>query len=215
MRKKIFFLLGLPGSGKGTQGALLADELAIPHISTGDIFRAMAATDVPEAKVLNEYMSQGKLIPSDIVNKTVRAYILSDKCRNGCILDGYPRNLSQAEYFIENIDADIVAVLFKTTNEVVTKRIMGRFNCTNCGKLYNKFFQSPKVEGICDSCGGKEFNHRSDDDEATIAKRLEEYHKETLPLVEYYRDKARLFTIDADKSEKEVYKELITIAKKV
>lgn len=215
MRRKIFILLGLPGSGKGTQGAKLADDLMIPHISTGDIFRDIVQTDAPEASLLKDYMSQGKLIPSDIVNKTVRTYILSDKCRNGCILDGYPRNLSQAEYFVENIDADIVAILFESTEEVVTKRITGRFNCKNCGKLYNKFFLPPATEGVCDSCGSTEFNYREDDEEETIIKRLKEYNNETIPLVEYYREKARLFAVDADKKESEVFEELSSIVKKV
>lgn len=215
MKKKIFILLGLPGSGKGTQGVKLSDKLAIPHISTGDIFRAIADTDSQEAEILKDYMSKGKLIPADIVNKTVRTYILSDKCRNGCILDGYPRSLDQAEYFIENIDADIVAILFETSDEVVTKRITGRYSCKKCGKLYNKFFQKPKVDGVCDACGSEEFLYREDDDEETIKHRLEEYKKETLPLVDYYRNKTTLFTINADNEEDEVFKELSVIVKKV
>lgn len=215
MKKKIFILLGLPGAGKGTQGARLSSDLIIPHISTGDIFRSIVETDGPDAELLNSYMSQGRLIPAEIVNKTVRNYILSDKCKDGCILDGYPRNLSQAEYFVENIDADIIAILFEANEEIVSKRIIGRFNCKKCGKIYNKFFQMPSNIGVCDSCGSKDFNFRTDDDEKTIIKRLQEYKNETLPLIEYYKEKAKLFSIDADRNAEEVFEELSSIAKKV
>lgn len=214
MKKKIYVLLGLPGSGKGTQGEKLSKEISIPHISTGDIFRKMISTKAEEAEQLNEYISKGKFVPSDLVNRIVRKFILSDECKTGCILDGYPRNLSQAEYFIENIDANIIAVLFETTDEVVVKRILGRQSCVNCGKLYNKFFSKPKKEGVCDKCGGKDFVSRIDDNEETIAKRLDEYRTETLPLIDYYKGKNKLVTIDANVSSDDVFAELVAIAKK-
>lgn len=214
MKKQIFILLGMPGSGKGTQGERLSKEIRLPHISTGDIFRKMVSSDAEEAKSLNEYISQGKLVPSELVNKIVKKYILSDECKTGCILDGYPRNLSQAEYFIENIQAEILAVLFESTDEVVVKRIMGRESCAKCSKLYNKFFAKPKKNGICDECGGKEFVSRLDDNEETIKKRLEEYRAETLPLIEYYSKKNKLTTVNANLSSEEVFAELLEVAKK-
>lgn len=215
MIKRIIILLGLPGSGKGTQAAILSNELVLPHISTGDIFRKMILEDFEESKLLAGYMNEGKLVPTDLVNKIVRRFILSDECKEGCILDGYPRTLDQAEYFIENIDAEINVIFFKIEDDIVTKRILGRTSCASCGKIYNKYFDKPKVDGVCDECGSKEFSSRSDDDEATISSRIEEYKKETLPLVEYYQHKGRFFTVNAGGTKEDVIDEMATIIKKI
>jgi adenylate kinase len=215
MIKKIIILLGLPGSGKGTQGHLLSEDLSIPHISTGDIFRKMASTESEEAKMLNSYMEEGKLVPSSLVNKVVRKFILSDECRDGCILDGYPRNLEQAEYFIENIDSDIKVIFFDVKDEVVIKRILGRVNCSECGRLYNKYFDNPKVEGVCDSCGSHDFTERVDDDEKTILLRIAEYKKETMPLIEYYKKKGHFFAVDASKSKEEISAKVASFVKRI
>ena len=205
----------MPGSGKGTQGAILSEQLLIPHISTGDIFRKMAKIQSEESKLLNEYMLSGKLIPSDLVNKIVRKFIFSDECKSGCILDGYPRNLEQAEYFVENIDTELTVLFFDVGDEIIKKRISGRYNCSSCDALYNKYFSQPKVDGICDHCGSKNFNFREDDDEDTILFRIDEYKKETLPLVEYYKRKGRFFTVDASLGKDEVTKQLSLIVKRI
>jgi adenylate kinase len=215
MTRKIIVLLGLPGSGKGTQAAILANELKLPHISTGDIFRKMAKADSPESNLLNEYMQAGKLVPSDLVNQVVTKFLLGDECKIGCVLDGYPRNLPQAEFLIEHIDAKISAVFFDVENEIVVKRILGRYSCASCGALYNKYFDNPKTDGTCDVCGGHEFTSRSDDDESTIMLRIEEYKKETMPLIEYYRSKGKFFTVNAGANKEEVIKEVSLIAKKI
>lgn len=215
MIKNIIILLGLPGSGKGTQGAVLSEELAIPHISTGDILRKMVLEDDKDSKLLAKYMSEGKLVPSDLVNQLVKRFILSDACKNGCILDGYPRTLEQAEYFIENIDANISTIFFDVPDEVATKRILGRIACASCNRLYNEYFDKPKKEGVCDECGSKEFAARSDDDEATIVARLEEYRKSTLPMIEYYKEKGRFFTVHGGESKKKVTEEVASIVKKI
>lgn len=215
MIKKIIILLGLPGSGKGTQGAILSEQLLIPHISTGDIFRKMAKVQGDESKLLNEYMLSGKLIPSDLVNRVVRKFIFSDECKVGCILDGYPRNLEQAEYFIENIDTEVRIIFFDVEDEVVVKRILGRYSCSSCSALYNKYFNQPKTEGVCDHCGSKDFNFRADDDEETVLSRITEYKKETQPLVEYYKRKGMFFTVDAGQSKDEVTKQLSLIVKRI
>ena len=164
--------MGLPGSGKGTQGAIISKELMIPHISTGDILRTMVQQDTPDAKLLAGYMNEGKLVPADLVNKIVRRFILSDECKNGCILDGYPRNLQQAEYFIENIDAEVVAIFFNLDDKSAVSRIMGRISCKQCGKIYNEQTDMPK-DGVCDECGSTDLLTRSDDDEKTVLTRLE------------------------------------------
>ena len=215
MIKNIIILLGLPGSGKGTQGAVLSEELAIPHISTGDIFRKMVLDDNEDSKLLAKYMKEGKLVPSDLVNKIVRKFILSDVCKDGCILDGYPRTLEQAEYFIENIDANISTIFFDVSDEVATKRILGRIACASCNRIYNEYFDKPKKEGVCDKCGSKEFSARSDDDEDTIVARLEEYKNNTLPMIEYYKKKGKFFAVHAGESKDKVVKEVAAIVKKI
>jgi len=215
MTKRIIILLGLPGSGKGTQAAILSNELLLPHISTGDIFRKMISEGSEESKLLAEYMNEGKLVPVDLVNKIVKKFIRSDECKGGCILDGYPRTLSQAEYLIENIDAEINVIFFKVEDDVVMKRVLGRMNCASCGRIYNKYFDNPKKEGICDECKSTEFLSRSDDDEVTVLSRIEEYRKETLPLVEYYQHKGRFFTVNADGSKQDVIDEMAKIIKKI
>jgi adenylate kinase len=213
--KKIILLLGLPGSGKGTQGAILSNKLALPHISTGDIFRKMILEESKDSKKLDEYMNKGKLVPSDLVNKIVRKFILSDECHEGCILDGYPRTLAQAEYFISNIDTKVSVIYLKIDDDIVVRRILGRIICTSCGKLYNKYFDKPNKEGVCDECGANEFIARDDDDEDTILARIEEYKKETLPLIEYYKHKGKFFTINAGESKEQVVNELASIIKKI
>lgn len=214
MIKKIIVLLGLPGSGKGTQGAVLSSELRIPHISTGDIFRAMANQRTEESYKLSEYMHQGKLIPSELVNKVVKKFIFSDECKNGCILDGYPRNLEQAEYFIENISTDVTIIFFEITAETALKRILGRFACSDCNAVYNKFYNKPKNDK-CTVCGSAKFNFREDDDEITFRSRINEYIKETLPVVDYYKKRSNFFTINAENEAESISEEVLAIAKMV
>jgi len=215
MITKIILFLGGPGSGKGTQGAMLSKEMLIPHISTGEILRKIVETSSEDVELLKFYMKEGKLVPSDLVNKIVKKYLLSNECKNGCILDGYPRNLQQAEYFIENITDDVVVVYFSVSDELSIKRITGRFSCLSCGRIYNRFFDEPTVKDLCDDCGSKDFIYRFDDDENTIRKRLQEYKLETMPLVEYYKSKNKLFEVDASKSKYEVYASLLSIVKRV
>lgn len=215
MIKNIIILLGLPGSGKGTQGEFISKELAIPHISTGDILRKMIQEGSKDSDLLASYMKEGKLIPDNLVNKLVKSFILSDICKYGCVLDGYPRTLRQAEYFIENIDANISTIFFDVSDEVAIKRILGRIACASCNKTYNKYFDKPKKQGICDKCGSKEFVARSDDDKDTVLLRLEEYKKNTLPMIEYYKKHVKFFTVPAGESIKKITEEVASIIKKI
>lgn len=215
MIKRIIILMGLPGSGKGTQGSILSKDLSLPHISTGDIFRKMVQEDSSESKMLASYMNEGKLVPSELVNKIVSKYILSDECKNGCILDGYPRTLEQAEYFIEKIDADIITIFFNLDNDEAIKRILGRINCASCGRIYNEYFDKPSKAGVCDECGSHELLGRLDDDQDTILARLDEYRKETLPMVEYYKKKGKLYIVNAGQSKQKVVAEVASIVKKI
>ena len=215
MIKKVIILIGLPGSGKGTQGAILSKNLSLPHISTGDIFRKMVQEDSSESKMLASYMNEGKLIPSELVNKVVRKYIASDECKNGCILDGYPRTLEQAEYFIEKIDADISTIFFNLSNDEAIKRILGRISCVACGRIYNEYFDKPSKSGVCDECGSNELLTRLDDDQDTIIARLDEYRKETLPMIEYYKKKGKFYIVNAGQSKQKVVAEVASIVKKI
>ena len=215
MTGKIFILLGFPGSGKGTQGEILSDKLKIPHISTGEIFRKIASGNSEEAKLLNNYMQQGKLIPGELVNTIVLKFISSDECKNGCILDGYPRNIKQAEYLAEHTDSKVVVFFFDIEDDLVIKRIVGRYSCLSCGALYNRYFSNPKVEGVCDRCGSSDFVSRQDDDNETVVLRIAEYKNETLPLIEYYKGKSNFYIIDANMSKEQITAEMLSIAKKV
>ena len=215
MIKNIIILLGLPGSGKGTQGDVLSKELKIPHISTGDILRKMSLEDNNESKLLTKYMSEGKLVPNDLVNKIVKMFVVSDECKDGCILDGYPRTLEQAKYFIENIDAKISTIFFNVSDEVVTKRILGRVTCVSCNKIYNRYFDKPKKDGVCDECGSKEFISRTDDDEETVVSRLKEYRNNTLPMIKYYKEESGFFAVNGGESKEKVAKVVASIIKMI
>ena len=215
MRKKIILLIGPPGSGKGTQGKLLAEKLMLPHISTGDIFRKIAINNTDKSRILNEYMDSGKLVPSELVNRIVKQVLLSDDYKNGCVLDGYPRNLEQAEYLGKSVEAEISCVFFNVADEVAIKRIAGRYSCEICGNIYNKYYDNPKIEGVCDNCGSTELIFRSDDDEKTVLSRMEEYKKETLPLIEYYKNKGKFFNVNAAAKKEEVKAEIDLIVKTI
>lgn len=215
MERKIILLLGLPGAGKGTQGAFLSKELGLPHISTGDIFRKMLLDKSEDSKVLAQYMNAGKLVPTDLVNRVVKKFVDSDECSKGCILDGYPRTIDQAEYFVDNIDSNINAIFFDIADDIIQKRILGRFSCKSCGKLYNKYFDTTKKAGVCDECGSTEFVERVDDTEVTILARIENYKKETLPLIEYYKNKGKFFTVNAGVAREQVANEVGSVIKKI
>ena len=216
MIKKVILLIGPPGSGKGTQGKILAEKLMLPHISTGEIFRKIATNNTEESKLLHEYMDSGRLVPSELVNRMVKTAVLfSDDYKNGCILDGYPRNLEQAEYLSKNVNAEISCIFFNVTDEVAIKRIAGRYSCGTCGNIYNKYYDNPKIEGVCDNCGSPKLIFRSDDEEKTVLARMEEYKKETLPLVEYYKKKGRFFYVNATANKAEVMEEIDLIVKRI
>ncbi|MDC0864449.1 nucleoside monophosphate kinase [Rickettsiaceae bacterium] len=213
----IITLLGMPGSGKGTQGNILAKELGITHISTGDILREMASgSDTEESKLLSNYMNSGKLIPADLVNKIVKQFVDSLESRTSCVLDGYPRNIDQADFLSKNIDAKLTVIFFDIDRDVVVKRILGRISCPKCGTIYNKYFNKPLKDGLCDECVSISLVSRSDDTQDTILSRIEEYEKETFPLIEYYnKSDIRFFTVNANRSSDEVSQELIAVIKNV
>ncbi len=207
----ILIFIGPPGAGKGTQAALIAAKLSLPVVSTGEILRAKASSDTPEAIELKKILDSGKLVPSVGVNQFVLEYLNS--VTNGCILDGYPRSLDQAEFLSKNIKQPIKVLYFDISSDVLVKRITGRFSCSDCGRIYNKYFSPTKTEGKCDICGSEEFTYRSDDNELTVRSRLETYEKQTMPVVDYYKKLNSLEVVDAAKSVKKITEDLVSILK--
>lgn len=196
--------MGPPGSGKGTQGKLLAEKLNLPHISIGDIFRELVEQGYNESQLLQFYMSRGKLVPSELVNNIVQKFVSQKKYEKGYIIDGYPRNVAQAKYFNNLVKQEVKILFFVIEEQTIIKRILGRFSCVSCGQIYNKFFIKLKIENICDVCGSNQFIHRKDDDEITIKQRIAEYQIETNPLVDYYKNNQQLYSINANKNREDI-----------
>ena len=193
-------MLGAPGSGKGTIGAEICNEFGLKHVATGDIFRNEIKNQTDLGKKASEYISQGKLVPDEITIAMVESNI---KDLQGVLLDGFPRTTDQAEAlkrFMEENNKDLVAVInLNVPDDDIVKRTSSRVICPNksCGASFNTVFMPPKVEGICDKCGSKLIK-REDDNPDTIRDRLQIYHDQTEPLIEYYKNEKLLETIDID-----------------
>lgn len=197
-------LLGAPGAGKGTQAKRLAEKYNIPHVSTGDIFRANIKNATPIGVIAKSYIDKGQLVPDEVTVEIVKQRLNEPDCENGYLLDGFPRNVFQAEELdkISNVEKviDIEVDLTK-----LLKRITGRRVCA-CGESYHVDFLNGKTE--CAHCGGKLYQ-RADDNEATVQERLSVYQKQTAPLIEYYSKAGKLLEIDGDKSIDEVFEEIV------
>ena len=204
-------LIGAPGAGKGTQGQFLAKKLHLSYLSTGDMFRSIIEKQEPEGKLMNDYSSQGKLVPTDLVNKIVYKFLLMDEYQDNCILDGYPRNLAQAKFLDSKIVNEVKAIYFEVSETIAKQRILGRFSCAVCLKTYNKYYAQPKIADICDVCGSSKFIYRADDDEITINKRMQEYKIETQPMIQYYRDCNKLLTVDANLGQDQISSTLLSL----
>lgn len=203
------FIMGAPGSGKGTFSSKIKEEYNLNHISTGDIFRANISQGTELGLQAKAYAEQGKLVPDEITNKMVKDYLatLSDK-KNGYLLDGYPRTLDQAKAFEEMTDGTDLAVdvilAMDVPTDVITRRITGRRTCKDCGEIYNIYSKPTKVEGVCDRCGG-ELTQRKDDNEESLKVRLDEYSNNTEPVIDYYEKKNMVSHINADASMDEIW----------
>lgn len=194
-------LVGPPGAGKGTQAAYLAKNLAIPHISTGDLFRANISQGTPLGQKAQEYMRAGQLVPDEVTIGMAKDRMQQDDAAGGFLLDGFPRNLAQAEALDEILKADglrLDGVLdLEVPEDEVVKRIAGRRMCRkDSGHIFHVIYNPPKTEGVCDACGG-ELYQREDDSEDTVRKRLEVYHSETEPIIDYYKAQGLVVTISA------------------
>lgn len=190
-------LLGPPGAGKGTQAAELAKELSIPAISTGNIIRAAVKEGTPVGIIAKGYIDKGELVPDETVVSLVEERLKADDCKNGYILDGFPRTISQAEIMVEKgIEVDKVLNI-ELADEIIVERLSGRRVCLACGAAYHVKFNPPKEEGICGVCGDK-LVIRDDDKEDVILNRLSVYHSQTEPLIEFYEKQGKLTSISGE-----------------
>jgi adenylate kinase len=193
-------LFGPPGAGKGTQADFLSKKYSMAKLSTGDMLRAEAKSEGLRAETLRAIMSSGQLVPDGMIIDMIRDRIKDADCKNGFILDGFPRTLAQAKALDEMLVAEQkkldVVIELKVNDAAMVARVSGRYACAKCGAGYHDSFKQPKTAGKCDQCGSAEFSRRDDDKAETVAKRLEAYHKQTAPLLPYYREKGVLATVD-------------------
>ncbi len=193
-------LVGPPGAGKGTQAVQLSHHFSIPHISTGDIFRLNMKGETELGLLAKSFMDAGNLVPDSVTNDMVADRLTHDDAKSGFLLDGYPRNIGQADFLkgvLEKAGTPLDAVLeFKLENAEIITRLSGRRVCRGCGTNSHMIFNPPKVSGICDDCSG-ELYHRKDDDEDVITHRLEVYAEQTEPIINYYQSTGLLKTISA------------------
>jgi adenylate kinase len=201
-------LLGAPGAGKGTQAMKLVEKYTIPQISTGDILRKAVTDGTPLGKDAKVVMDRGELVPDNIVLGLVQARLKQQDCRKGFIFDGFPRNVAQAavlDKMLSVMDSPLTSALsIEVDKNDLMKRMAGRRTCKVCGQLYNVYFSPPKKDGACDKCGGALFQ-RDDDREETIVKRLDVYDAQTSPLIDYYRNKGILKSIQGTGSIEEIF----------
>lgn len=211
-------LLGAPGSGKGTQAKLLVDKLNIPQISTGDLLRAAVEAQTPLGRQAKAIMDAGQLVPNDLVLGLIRERLNSPDCRNGFILDGFPRNLEQAEELDRLLDSLSMpiqkSILIDVDFDILMQRLTGRLTCEDCGAVYNIFTNPPTMEDECDKCGGN-LHHRSDDNEETIGKRLRVYETQTQPVADYYRKQGKLSVIEGKGDIKDIFDDMLAALKSV
>lgn len=205
-------MLGAPGAGKGTQAVNIAAKFGIPHISTGDIFRANIKNQTELGMKAKSYMDKGALVPDDITIGMLLDRIVDNDCRNGFVLDGFPRTIPQAESLKAALslqDARIDhAIDIEVPDEVIIKRMGGRRSCPKCGATYHIVFNPPKKEGICDNCG-TELVQRADDKPETVLERLKTYHDQTQPLIDFYRNEGVLTEVDGTKKPDDVLADIL------
>ncbi|WP_340150280.1 adenylate kinase [uncultured Sneathiella sp.] len=196
----ILILLGPPGAGKGTQAQRLENKHGLIQLSTGDMLRAAVAAGTEIGKKAKSVMERGDLVSDDIMTGIISDRLDEPDCKNGVILDGFPRTEAQAEALDEMLAAKglkLDAVIeMKTDDDILVERITGRYTCAKCGTGYHDKFLKPAVEGVCDKCGGTEFTRRNDDNAETVISRLQAYHEQTAPLLPYYRKKGVLKQVD-------------------
>ena len=204
--------MGLPGAGKGTQAEKIVDQYHVPHISTGDIFRAAMKDNTPMGVEAKRYIDKGELVPDEVTNGIVKERLAKDDVDNGYMLDGFPRNMAQAEA-LETFGAELGKPLNCVINihvdpESLMERLTGRYICRNCGATYHKIFNPTKVEGTCDRCGGHEFYQREDDKPETVKNRLDVNIKMNTPLLDFYKKQGILHEVDGNQDIDKVFADI-------
>src|SRR5688572_21638057 len=205
---KIIVLMGAPGAGKGTQARLLQARLNWPQVSTGDMFRALKEAQTPLANEVRSLMAAGQLVPDDVTIRVVQERTAREDCRNGYILDGFPRTPAQAAMLEKVATAQnkkIQAIEIEVPRELLAKRMVGRRNCPVCGEIYNIYFKPPKSDNVCDFHPDAQLNHRSDDNLDTVQARLTTYEEQTRPLLDYYSGKNVLHVVDGTRETEAIY----------
>ena len=207
-------MLGAPGAGKGTQAKMIADQYKIPHVSTGDIFRANIKNGTELGMEAKKYMDQGLLVPDELTVKILLDRVAKEDCKNGYVLDGFPRTIPQAEVLDKALceigDQIDYAIDVDVPDENIVKRMGGRRACVGCGATYHIEHIPPKKEGICDTCG-MELILRDDDKPETVQNRLSVYHNQTQPLIDFYEKKGILRTVDGTQDMKDVFDAIVKI----
>ena len=207
-------MLGAPGAGKGTQAIMIAEKYGVPHVSTGDMFRANIKNNTPLGVEAKKYMDAGQLVPDELTVKILLDRVAKDDCKNGYVLDGFPRTIPQAEV-LENAlkelnDAVDYAINVDVPDENIVKRMGGRRACLKCGATYHIEHVPPKKEGICDNCG-EELVLRADDQPETVKARLDVYQKQTQPLIDFYAERGILKNVDGTQDMNKVFADIVEI----
>jgi adenylate kinase len=206
-------LLGPPGAGKGTQAQIVSEELGLPHISSGDIFRENLKNKTELGRIAEEYINRGELVPDDITISMIQERISRPDCNSGALLDGFPRTPAQAkalEEMLKSMDSNVSAVPYiNVPDAVLIERLTGRWTCRSCGHVYHEKYNPPKNQGQCDLCGG-ELYQREDDKVETVIQRIRVYKEQTQPLIDFYRRHGVLIEIDGAQSIEGVSEDLIT-----
>lgn len=207
-------LLGAPGAGKGTQAQVISEKFSIPHISTGDIFRSNIKNGTELGKKAKEFIDKGLLVPDEVTIGIVKDRLKESDCKNGFILDGFPRTIPQAEALDEVLSGlstplDHVVNIFVSEREII-ERISGRRICQKCGKSYHVKYNPPAAEGVCDVCSSKVIQ-RDDDKEDTVISRIDTYHRQTEPLIDYYKKKGILLTVEGRDLIEDTTKEVMRV----
>lgn len=210
-QKRVVILLGPPGSGKGTQAIRLSQELDIPHISTGDLFREQIKQNTPLGQEIKSYIDAGKLTPDTLTIRVLEERVSRPDAQKGYLLDGVPRTLVQAESIekmLKNQQAQVAVLNLQVRDALIVERAEGRLLCKQCSNIQHKKFSPPAVENVCDQCGG-ELYQRSDDREDVILNRLKIYHEQTAPLIEFYRSRGVLHEVNGEEKPDTVFKALM------
>lgn len=205
-------LMGLPGAGKGTQAEKIVDEYKIPHISTGDIFRAAMKNGTPMGLEAKKFIDKGELVPDEVTNGIVKERLAKDDVNDGYMLDGFPRNMAQAEAldeFGKELGKSLNCVInIHVDPESLMERLTGRYICRDCGATYHKVFNPTKVEGTCDRCGGHEFFQREDDKPETVKNRLDVNVKMNTPLLDFYKKQGLLHEVNGNQDIDKVFADI-------